>query len=97
MLMFDSNVQVATMDHTHLVEKMKQHLSGFARLNQLTFREKRNRLPTLSTEESLRQFLDLEAFAEASGSLTNSTVFSIRSIRHILTRRDAFRRLAEHA
>ena len=85
------------MKDATLAKQMKQHLAGFAQLNKLTLREKRDRLPSTSTEESLRQFLDLEAFAEASGALTTSVVFSLRSIRHLLARREVFRRLAEHA
>jgi len=85
------------MKDTTLAQQMKQHLAGFSQLNKLTLREKRNRLPNLSLEESLRQFLDLEAFAEASGSRIRSAAFSIRSIRHLLARREAFRESAEHA
>jgi len=81
----------------NLAERIKQQLSGYARLNELTLFEKQNRLPHLSVEESLRQFLELETFAEASGSLTNPAVFSLHSLRHILTRRDAFRKLVENA
>ena len=85
------------MDSKSLSERMKQHISGYALLNRLTFREKRDRLPKLSVEESLRQFLELEIFAEASGSLTKPAVFSLRSFRHIIIQREAFRKLAEHA
>lgn len=78
-------------------ELMKQQMTGYAVLNRLTMREKKDRLPKLSLKESLRQFLELETFAEASGSLTKPSVFSLRSYRHILLQREAFRKLAEHA
>lgn len=85
------------MDGKSLSESLKQHISGYALLNRLTLREKRDRLPLMSIEESLRQFLELETFAEASGSLTKPAVFSLRSFRHVLIQREAFRKLAEHA
>ncbi|MFZ4856192.1 MAG: hypothetical protein ACOYL3_07330 [Desulfuromonadaceae bacterium] len=85
------------MDSKNLSERLKLHLSGFAQLNKLTLREKRNRLPHLSVEESLCQFLELESFAEASGSLTKPAAFTLRSYRHIFVQREVFRKLAEHA
>ena len=85
------------MSSKNISERLKQQLAGYARLNRLTLCEKRDRLPKMSIEESLRQFLDLETFAEASGSLTKPAGFSLRSFRHILRQREAFRKLAEHA
>ena len=78
-------------------EHIKKQMAGYARLNKLTLSEKQIRLPNLTVEESLRQFLELESFAEATGSLTRPTLFSERSLQHILIRREAFRRLAEYA
>ena len=78
-------------------EQIKKQMAGYAHLNRLTLHEKKTRLPNLTVEESLRQFLELENFAEATGSLTRPALFSKRSLRHILTRREAFRKLSEHA
>ena len=78
-------------------EQIKKQMAGYAHLNKLTLHEKQIRLPELTVEESLRQFLELENFAEATGSLTRPALFSKRSLRHILTRREAFRKLSEHA
>jgi hypothetical protein len=85
------------MDSKSLSERLKLHISGFTHLNKLTLREKQNRLPHLSVEESLRQFLELETFAEASGSLTKPAAFSVQSFRHIFIQREAFRKLSENA
>jgi hypothetical protein len=91
------NIQEETAMNNSTSERIKKQMVGYAHLNKLTLHEKQIRLPNLTVEESLRQFLELESFAEATGSLTRLALFSKRSLRHILTRREAFRRLAEHA
>ena len=60
-------------------EQIKKQMAGYAHLNRLTLHEKQMRLPNLTVEESLRQFLELESFAEATGSLTKPVLFSRNS------------------